>query len=226
MTEPWDRFLTDSDVEVFAASGYGQPRGLRSPMALVVVDVTYAFTGDPGLGLLASINQFPNSCGPAAWQAVHALETVLPLVRALKIPVVYTTGSLEHAWLATRTWEEKQARTPFDSVRANQIVEPIRPHPTDTVIRKTAPSAFFDTPLRQYLVAHGTRQIVVCGGSTSGCVRATVVDAFSHGYRVAVLADATFDRGEASHAVSLFDMQQKYADLVSVEELLISAGRG
>jgi maleamate amidohydrolase len=225
MSELWDRFLTDTDVEVFAASGYGQPRGLRTPMALLVVDVTYAFTGDPGLGLLASIDKFPNSCGPAAWRAVHALETVLPLVRALAIPIIYTTGSPDDAWLATRTWQEKQTRTPADIVRANQIVEPIRPQPTDTVIRKTAPSAFFDTPLRQYLVAHGTQQVVVCGGSTSGCVRATVVDAFSHGYRVAVLADATFDRGEASHAVSLFDMQQKYADLVSVEEFLGSVDR-
>ncbi|MPY99423.1 MAG: isochorismatase family protein [Actinophytocola sp.] len=226
---PWDRFLTTEDVAVFAASGYGQRRELTTPMALLVVDVTYAFTGDPGLSLLASIERYPNSCGPAAWAAVEVIQAVLPAVRERGIPVIYTTGASEHDWLMRRSWGEKHARTPIDAVdpaKANEIVEPIRTGPQDVVIAKTKPSAFFDTPLRQYLVGHGIRQLAVCGGSTSGCVRATVVDGFSHGYRVAVLAEATFDRGEASHAISLFDMQQKYADLISTDELLAAVTEG
>lgn len=226
VSQPWQEFLTSQDVEVFAASGYGQRRDLIAPMAVIVVDVTYAFTGEPGLGLLESIEDYPNSCGPAAWAAVEVLQRVLPTLREAGIPIIYTTGAPDHAWLQRLSWGQKQARSPADSAKANEIVEPIRPRPGDIVIAKTKPSAFFDTPLPQYLVGYGIRQLVVCGGSTSGCVRATVVDGFSHGYRVAVLAEATFDRGQAPHAISLFDMQQKYADLTSADELLAAAKEG
>lgn len=225
MTAPWERFLTANDAAVFTASGYGQRRGLRAPFAFTVVDTTYAFTGEPGLDLLTSIERFPNSCGPTAWAAIDVLTALLPALRSASVPIIYTTGDPDHAWLESRSWGEKQHRVPADVPRANKVAEPISPQPGDVVIRKTKPSAFFDTPLRQYLVGYGTRQLVVCGGSTSGCVRATVVDAFSHGYPVAVLADATFDRGEASHAISLFDMQQKYADLISADELLAKVSR-
>lgn len=217
---PWDGFLTARDVEVFAASGYGQRRELGGPMAVIVVDATYAFTGEPGAELLASIERYPNSCGPAAWAAIEILRNVLPALRDAGVPIIYTMGAPEHAWLQSVSWGEKQARVPDDATQANEIVEAVKPEQGDVVIAKTKPSGFFDTPLRQYLVAYGTRQLVVCGGSTSGCVRATVVDGFSHGYRMSVLGEATFDRGEASHAISLFDMQQKYADLVSPEEVL------
>jgi maleamate amidohydrolase len=217
---PWERFLTERDVEVYTAAGYGRRRGLTDPMAMLVVDVTYGFTGEPGMSWPASLAAYPNSCGPAAWAAVEVLDPVLPVLRAARVPIIYTTGAAEHARLEALSWGGKQARVPADVVRANRIVEPLGPEPGDTVIAKTKPSAFFDTPLRQYLVADGIRQLVVCGGSTSGCVRATVVDGFSHGYRMAVLVEATFDRGEAPHAVNLFDIQQKYADLVTVDELL------
>lgn len=223
---PWERFLTARDVEVYAAAGYGQRRGLTAPMAILVVDVTYGFTGEPGMSWPASLAAYPNSCGPAAWAAVEVLDPVLPVLRAAGVPIIYTTGAPEHARLEALSWGSKQARAPADVVRANRIVAPLGPRPGDTVLAKTKPSAFFDTPLRQYLVADGIRQLVVCGGSTSGCVRATVVDGFSHGYRMAVLVDATFDRGEAAHAVNLFDIQQKYADLVTLDELLAHVKAG
>ena len=87
------------------------------------------------------------------------------------------------------------------------------------MVRKQKPSAFFGTPLQSYLNLLGADSLVVTGGTTSGCVRATVVDAFSANYRVAVVAEACFDRVQSSHALSLADMHAKYADVVSASEL-------
>jgi len=86
------------------------------------------------------------------------------------------------------------------------------------VLRKAKPSAFFGTPLLSYLIELGIDTLLVMGGVTSGCVRATVVDAFSNNYRVGLVIDGTFDRYEASHKVNVFDMHAKYADVISAEE--------
>ncbi len=85
-------------------------------------------------------------------------------------------------------------------------MEPIAPQRGDVVIAKAKPSAFFGTPLLSYLIAWQVDTLLVAGG-TSGCVRATVVDAFSYNFLVSVVAEACFDRGQASHAINLFDMQ-------------------
>jgi nicotinamidase-related amidase len=96
----------------------------------------------------------------------------------------------------------------------------IAPLPGEPVIKKAKPSAFFGSPLASYLPPLGVDTIVVAGTTTSGCVRATVVDAFSLNYRVIVAVDAVFDRGELAHAANLFDMHAKYADVVAVSEIV------
>jgi nicotinamidase-related amidase len=88
------------------------------------------------------------------------------------------------------------------------------------VLRKAKPSGFFGTPLTSVLVERGIDSLVVCGGTTSGCVRATVVDGFSLNYSIAVAHDATFDRIEASHWISLFDMDMKYADVTTTSDVV------
>jgi maleamate amidohydrolase len=92
--------------------------------------------------------------------------------------------------------------------------------PKDIVIRKQEPSGFFGTNLASYLTLLGCDSVIVVGTTTSGCVRATVVDAFSLNYRVVLAEEGCFDRSEASHAVSLCDMHAKYADVVSTAEIL------
>jgi len=89
-----------------------------------------------------------------------------------------------------------------------------------SVVKKQKPSGFFGTNLPSYLTLLGCDSVIVVGTTTSGCVRATVVDAFSLNYRVIVAEEGCFDRSEASHAVSLCDMHAKYADVVSLEETL------
>ena len=96
----------------------------------------------------------------------------------------------------------------------------IAPGPKDIVIKKQKPSGFFGTNLASYLTLLGCDSVIVVGTTTSGCVRATVVDAFSLNYRATLAEEGCFDRSEASHAISLCDMHAKYADVVSTAEIL------
>jgi maleamate amidohydrolase len=107
-----------------------------------------------------------------------------------------------------------------DGVDGNQIVSTIAPGPKDIVIRKQKPSGFFGTSLTSFLTLLGCDSVIVVGTTTSGCVRATVVDAFSLNYRVILAEEGCFDRSQASHAVSLCDMHAKYADVVPTAEIL------
>ena len=103
--------------------------------------------------------------------------------------------------------------------RGAQIVEPLTPEPNDVIIYKRFPSIFFGTNLVTQLVAAGADTLIVVGCTTSGCVRGTVVDGMSYGFRCIVPEDCVWDRGQASHAINLFDIAQKYADVMPLDEL-------
>jgi maleamate amidohydrolase len=106
------------------------------------------------------------------------------------------------------------------NVDGNQIVDEIAPGPQDIVILKQKPSGFFGTNMASYLTLLGCDSVIVTGTTTSGCVRATVLDAFSNNYRVALAEEGCFDRSQASHAINLCDMNAKYADVVKCAEVL------
>jgi nicotinamidase-related amidase len=96
-------------------------------------------------------------------------------------------------------------------------VKEIAPQRRDIVVLKSKPSAFFGTPLLSFLVCLGVDSLLLTGTTTSGCVRATAIDAFSYNYRVAVIEEGCFDRSQASHALSLCDLHAKYADVVTLD---------
>ena len=104
--------------------------------------------------------------------------------------------------------------------RSSDIVDEVKPLSGEVVLRKTAPSAFWGTPLAAHLNLHGIDTLIIAGEATSGCVRATVVDAASYRYRVQVIEECCFDRHETTHALNLFDMHQKYADVIPLAEAL------
>jgi len=222
----WDDFLTERDKHVFEVAGWGTPAGYGRRPALLVIDVCYGFTGDKPEPILNSIQRWSNSCGEEAWRAVRTIALLLQAAHAKDLPVIYTTGRYRKDYWDRGLLRGKNARVGEWSTGEPGMVDPmtivneIAPGPRDLVVYKQRPSAFFGTPLLSHLIQLGVDSVIVGGTTTSGCVRATVVDAFSHNLRVVVAEDACFDRCQASHALSLFDMNAKYADVVSSGEIL------
>jgi maleamate amidohydrolase len=207
---------------VFDTAGYGVRAGFGQKPALLVVDVNYRFCGDRPLPILESIERYRNSCGEEAWAAIPRIQELLAAARSSGTPVMFSTGAPSQNGLFGRgRWASKNNRNAEDleNTDGNRVVAEIAPQPGEIVIEKDKPSVFFGTSLTSFLIDLGVDTLLVCGTTTSGCVRATVVDAFSLNYRVTVVEDATFDRGQASHAINLFDMSQKYADVVPTSEV-------
>ena len=210
--------VTRSDRALMFRAGYGRRGGAGRRPALLVVDVTYEFCGEPGQRLDDAVRECRNACGPAAWSAVAVIEELLASSRRAAAPVAFTR-SADRASGPPRAAKNARALTdPPLSAHHRSIVAAITPRDGELVVEKTAPSAFFDTDLHDRLSADRVDSLVVCGGATSGCVRATVVDGHSHGYFVTVVGAACFDRLAVSHEVALFEMDQKYADLVNPHE--------
>ena len=212
---PWDRFLTNRDRAVMEAAGYGARAGLGQRPALLVVDMTYNFCGDRPEPVLDSIRRWRASCGEAAWEAIPRNAVLISAARKAGAPVIY---SLRDETSGGRC-DDKNRRRGEDHAEGNRIVAELAPRPRDILVAKRKPSAFFGTDLLETLTKLRCDTLIVAGCTTSGCVRATVVDGFSHDFRVAVPADAVFDRSEASHAIGLFDMNAKYADVLTTSDL-------
>jgi maleamate amidohydrolase len=225
----WDAFLTERDRQVFAASGFGVHAGFGARPAILVVDVTYNFCGDRREPILESIKRWPNSCGEDAWDALPRIRPLLDAGRTKGIPIIYTRGTMRDDGWDGGSWWWKMARLEETGAKVtrrradvdgNQIMAEIAPQPHDLVIQKLKPSAFHGTPLVSFLALLRADSLLVAGTTTSGCVRASVIDAFSENYRVAVIEEGCFDRSQASHAVSLCDMHAKYADVIGLEAAL------
>ena len=219
----WDRFLTDRDKKVFAASGAGRRIGFGDRPALFIIDVSYSFLGEQAEPVLDSIKRWRLSCGEEGWAGVAVIRKLLLACRAKGLPIIYSTGdsasqSQSSGIRALKNWRIGEDRGSEE--RGNEIVRDIRPEPGDIVIKKSLPSAFFRTPLLDHLINLKVDSLLVTGAVTSNCVRATVVDAFSHNFKCTVIADACFDRLEAPHAISLFDMNAKFADVEFSAEVL------
>ncbi|HTT78059.1 MAG TPA: isochorismatase family protein, partial [Stellaceae bacterium] len=226
-SEPiWNKFLTERDKAVFAAGGFGARAGFGRRPALVIIDVNWAFCGERPEPILDSIQRWRTSCGEDAWTALPYIRELIDGAHAKGLPVIYTTGEGRTDKWDRGSWSWKSARAGetdggrFSNLDPNEIALPIAPGPQDIVIKKQKPSGFFGTNLAAYLTLLGADSVIVVGTTTSGCVRATVVDAFSLNYRVILAEEGCFDRSEASHAVSLCDMHAKYADVVPTAEVL------
>ena len=208
----WDKYLTERDKQVFKTSGFGARGGFGKRPALLIIDVSYGFAGDKPEPILDSI--------------IAVIKELASGFRAKKLPVIYTTGVNRAdgwdvgswAWKNTRTSESLP--TPTQNIDANAIVSEIAPQAQDLVVLKQKPSGFFGSNLQSYLQLLGADSVVVTGTTTSGCVRATVIDAFSLNFRVSIAEDGCFDRSQASHAINLCDMHAKYADVMPGAEIL------
>jgi nicotinamidase-related amidase len=212
--------FTTEELEAYDAAGYGRTTTPGRRPALLIVDVTYAFTGErTGEG------DYPLACGPAAWQAVRRIAELVDTAHANDIPIIYSRNAPRPSAAEAGGWPSKLRHT-SERPRSHDIVDEIAPAPGDLVVTKSKPSAFFATPLVPWLVQLGVDTVLVAGGSTSGCVRASVVDAFSFNLNPFVVAEATFDRSPTSHRVNLFELDQKYATVIDVETARSYLGGG
>jgi nicotinamidase-related amidase len=220
----WDAFLTEQD-RAHLAMGRHQQVGFGERPALLLVDLYRWVFGDEPQPLLEAIQDWPGSCGLAAWEAIPHLQTLLQAAREAGIPVVHMTG-LDHCGVQGWSFRRRSSttdRTPEAVERRDrqyEIIDEVAPLPGEAVLRKSSPSAFWGTPLVGHLNQLSVDTIITCGESTSGCVRASVVDGCTNRYRMIVVEECVFDRHQASHAINLFDMHQKYADVVSLAEVL------
>jgi maleamate amidohydrolase len=192
-----------------AADGFGRRQRAGERPALVVVDLVYGFT-DP---------KSPLCCD--ADVAVAATARLLDAARAAGAPVAFTTVEYDEAGArVARAFLAKvpALRTLAPGTRWPEVDGRIAPRAGEPVLRKLFASAFFGTPLGALLAAHGADTVIVTGASTSGCVRATAVDALQHGYRVVVPREAVADRQAAPHEAALFDIDAKYGDVVGVDD--------
>lgn len=217
--QPWTGIVSEDEQRAYRAAGFGRKTGLGARPALLIIDVQYRTVGTSPLPFWEAIEEFPTSCGDIGWQAVSQIERLLRLFRAKGWPVLYPHVSPKEAFDKGRL-SDKIPGIMGIAARGYDFVAEIAPRDGDVLVPKKHPSAFFGTPLASYLIAKGADSVVVTGCTTSGCVRGSVVDAFAYNFRVAVPHDAVYDRSATSHAVNLFDMAEKYADVSSTTDLL------
>jgi maleamate amidohydrolase len=225
--QPFESYLSPEDKIVLETYGHGNGLGVNksSRPAILVIDATYMFVGEVREAVSEAVKRRRNACGNRAWNAIDKLQGLLAAARAKRLPIVYTAGGdrpdLGKFGGATIKKALKHRNNGLRNFRRdNEIVDEIAPHEGDIVIQKQKPSAFFSTPLLSYLVAMKVDSLYVTGGATSGCVRGSVVDAFSNNYACTIVSDCCFDRFEASHTMSLFDLGSKYAEIFRAEDVI------
>jgi len=162
--------------------------------------------------------RYPNSCGIFAHRAIAPTKRLFAAARRAGIPVFFCTQDTRannRPPGATSTRRQRPVAPDGYAIYHEFTVEP-----ADVVIWKQRASIFQGTPLVSHLSLLGVHSLIVCGESTSGCVRASVVDGYSNGFHVALVEECTFDRAELTHKVNLFDLHHKYADVMHVEEVI------
>ncbi len=224
MTKPWDGIIPEDEQRAYNAAGFGRATGLGKRPALLIIDVQYRTVGTTPKPFWEAIKEFPTACGDVGWNAVRHIERILRLFRERNWPVLYPYVAPKEAFDFGRLSDKVPAIMTVAS-KGYEFVAEVAPREQDILLPKKHPSAFFGTPLVSYLINTGADSLVVTGCTTSGCVRGSVVDAFAYNFRVLVPHEAVYDRSATSHAVNLFDMASKYADVLSTDET-VAALRG
>lgn len=203
-----------SREDIYRHQNFGQASGVGARCGLVLVDFVNGFVDADAFG------------GP---HIAAAVERTLPLLEAFRrraLPIAHTRvvfaddGSTRNVFCL----KVPSLSTLTEDAPASQIVPLLAPHSGELVLRKTSASAFFSTGLAHWLRLRGVDTAVIVGCTTSGCVRATVVDAMQHDFRTVVVEDCVGDRAIEPHEANLFDMRQKYADVLPRDAFLALLG--
>jgi nicotinamidase-related amidase len=216
---PWDGVVSEDEQRAYRAAGFGRPSGYGRHPALLIIDVQYRTVGTLPRPFFEAIKEFPTSCGDVGWQAVRHIEPLLAMFRRKGWPVLYPHVAPKVGTEGGRLAEKVPAIMNI-AAKGYEFVSEIAPVAGDVLLPKKHPSAFFGTALASHLIDLRADTLVVTGCTTSGCVRGTVVDAFAYNFKVVVPEECVYDRGVTSHAVNLFDMSEKYADVAPVADII------
>jgi maleamate amidohydrolase len=213
----WQDVISNETLELY--KHYQRETYVGPAPALVAIDL-YELAYQGGNLPVAEVSKtFPSSCGEYAHAAIPPTKELFSAAREAQIPIFYSTSETRNDAEIRAVTATNRKGVPRDP-SVYEIRADFAPQPSDIIIRKMRASAFYGTPLLAQLVRLGIRSIIMCGESTSGCVRASAVDAYSNGFHVTLVEECCFDRHVLSHKVNLFDMHHKYADVMTCDAVV------
>ena len=198
-----------SELEIYQKQSFGNSSGIGRRSALLIVDFVNGFANPDQFG------------GGNIGEAIENTRGLLAEARTLGLPVAFTRVIYadDGSDAGVFTLKAPALTQLTEGAFASQVVEQLKPWDGEYIVRKTQPSAFFGTNLTAWLVGKGVDTVIVTGCTTSGCVRASVIDSMSYNFRTVVASDCVGDRALGPHEANLFDMEQKYADLMTSSEI-------
>ena len=221
----WQDLLTPADREVLARGRWGQRAGVGTRPALLIIDAQNYMTGTRGAN--DNAEKFPLACGEVGFAATDQMVRLLHASRATGIPVFFTRFIVDPLNDDVGMFHRKIGagfgrgdNLYFRGTHGAEIVPDLTPLATEIVIDKKKKSAFFGTPLLSLLIDRRVDTCIIVGGSTSNCIRATVIDSEQYNFFTVIPEEAVYDRLPLSHAVSLFDMDRSYGDVMKVDDVL------
>jgi nicotinamidase-related amidase len=213
----WKDIVPEDLLKIYAP--YKRETFVGPNPALLLIDLyNLAYQGGAKAPLELQ-DSYPSSCGIYAHNAVEPTKWLIAAARAAGIPIFYCFGDTAPHSAPKRvgaTHRKGVKRDPCDF----EIFHEFTPQPGAILIPKQRASIFAGTPLVSHLNILGVNSVLVCGESTSGCVRASCVDAYSTGLHVSLVEECCFDRHEMIHKINLFDLHHKYADVMAVDEVV------
>ena len=213
----WKDVVAADMLEVYSA--YERETYVGASPALLAIDL-YELAYQGGAKPVPEVAKtYPSSCGEHAWAAIEPTKRLFAAARAAALPIFYSTQDTRASSQPAKVTATKRKRIPL-TPDVYEIKAEFKPQAGDVVITKQRASAFYGTPLLAHLTQLGVQTVIVCGESTSGCVRASAVDAYSHGFHVVLVEECCYDRHLLSHQINLFDMHHKYADVMHVDEVV------
>jgi len=200
----------DKTKKIYSEAGITGKVGFGQKTAILLVDLMKGFTY-PEFQLGADLSE-----------VVESNAILLAMARKKKLPIFFVISEYEKNMKDAGMWGQKFPSAKNLQIGSEQVdIDPrLDPKPEELIIRKKFPSSFFGTPLVSYLIAQSIDTLIITGTTTSGCVRATVVDALQYGFRPIVPVECVGDRAREPHEANLFDMDMKYADVIPLKEVL------
>jgi nicotinamidase-related amidase len=193
--------------------------------ALLAIDLYEQVYRGGNVPLAQAVKECPTACGEFAWNAIAATKQLFAAARAANLPVFYSTNDTAPFSRSADVQPTRSKAASYQLPTDYDIRPEWKPEPGDIVIRKQRASAFYGTALLAHLTQRRIHTLIICGETTSGCVRATAVEGQEHGFHIVVVEECCFDRNIVSHKVNLFDLHHKYADVMHLDEVVEDLGK-